>query len=146
MRGDRGKVEAQRPTDSELYSERLPLLADLRALRADLLRAEERSSASLTGIHPSYAASARNLVHYLAFRRHDLRALQARLTRHGLSSLGRAEAHVLATVEAVIRTLADAAGASVEAGAAPPVGFAAGERGLGMLSAALERTLAATKP
>jgi len=37
----------------------------------------------------SFAASAENLAHYLAFRHHDLRALQRELMRHGLSSLGR---------------------------------------------------------
>ena len=46
--------------------------------------------------------SAANMRAYLALRRHDNRALQAALARLGLSSLGRSEAHVLATLEQVL--------------------------------------------
>jgi pyruvate kinase len=53
----------------------------------------------------TYRLSAHNLLHYLALRRHDLRALQNQLTELGLSSLGRAEAHVMATINAVLTTL-----------------------------------------
>ena len=49
----------------------------------------------------SFAASASNLAHYLAFRHHDLRELQRELMRHGLSSLGRLESRVLVTLETV---------------------------------------------
>jgi len=44
-------------------------------------------------------------LHYLALRRRDLRPLQLRLASLGLSSLGRAESHVLATVDAVLEVL-----------------------------------------
>jgi pyruvate kinase len=44
-------------------------------------------------------------LHYLALRRHDLRPLQLRLAALGLSSLGRAESHVLATIDAVLGVL-----------------------------------------
>jgi pyruvate kinase len=56
----------------------------------------------------SFAASAANLAHYLAFRHHDLRDLQREMMRHGLSSLGRLESRVLATlttVEAALEAL-----------------------------------------
>jgi pyruvate kinase len=43
-----------------------------------------------------------NMRAYLALRRHDNRGLQAALARLGLSSLGRSEAHVLATLEQVL--------------------------------------------
>jgi len=46
--------------------------------------------------------SARNLLHYLAMRRRDLRALQLQLAARGLSSLGRAESQALAGVGAVL--------------------------------------------
>ena len=46
--------------------------------------------------------SAANMRAYLALRRHDNRALQAALARLGLSSLGRSEGHVLATLEQVL--------------------------------------------
>jgi len=51
-----------------------------------------------------------NLLHYLALRRHDLRPLQGRLSRLGLSSLGRLEAHVDATLCAVLAALARVGG------------------------------------
>src|ERR1700761_7181934 len=63
----------------------------------------------------SYAASAINLAHYLAFRHHDLRDLQRELMRHGLSSLGRLESRVTLTLETVEATLA----AAVQGKAAP---------------------------
>jgi pyruvate kinase len=54
----------------------------------------------------SFADSAENLAHYLAFRHHDLRDLQRELMRHGLSSLGRLESRVLVTLQAVESALA----------------------------------------
>lgn len=58
----------------------------------------------------SFVSSAANLAAYLAFRRADLRAAQSALSALGVSSLGRSEAHVLATLDAVIATLAAIAG------------------------------------
>lgn len=52
-----------------------------------------------------YARDAANLAAYVAFRREDLRALQAQLSQLGLSSLGRSEGQVLATLEAVALSL-----------------------------------------
>ncbi len=49
--------------------------------------------------------SACNLAHYLALRQFDLRHLQDRLAQAGLSSLGRSEASVLSTLDAVIEVL-----------------------------------------
>ena len=53
-----------------------------------------------------FAPSALNLAHYLRFRQTDLRPLQRRLMALGLSSLGRAEGRVLATLDAVGAALA----------------------------------------
>ena len=53
-----------------------------------------------------FAPSALNLAHYLRFRQTDLRLLQRRLMGLGLSSLGRAEGRVLATLDAVGAALA----------------------------------------
>jgi pyruvate kinase len=53
----------------------------------------------------SFINSSLNLAYYLALRRHDLRELQAALMPWGLSSLGRIEAKVLPTLDAVIATL-----------------------------------------
>jgi pyruvate kinase len=83
------------------------LLRQLLELRADVVPAVERL---LQKWHPTiggtpFAASAGNLAAYLAFRRRDLRAIQSALAVLGVSSLGRSEAHVIATLDAVIATL-----------------------------------------
>jgi pyruvate kinase len=54
---------------------------------------------------PIFLHSGLNLAHYIALRRHDLRPLQAALTPWGLSSLGRLEARVIPSLDAVIATL-----------------------------------------
>ncbi len=99
-------------------------------LRAHMCLLEVQSSPTLDGVLPRYVASARNLIHYLALRQHDIRLLQAQLAELGLSSLGRTEAHVLASVEAVLARLqqlgADVAGPPSPSGA--PVSFEEGER------------------
>lgn len=76
--------------------------SELRMLREALLQAEARRAPDIERTHVRHRASARNLVHYLALRRHDIRVLQTRLSAQGLSSLGRCEPHVLAAVDAVI--------------------------------------------
>lgn len=81
------------------------ILRSLLALKADMVSTVTTSEARLSRIHPHHQASARNLLHYLAVRRQDLRPLQLRLAELGLSSLGRAESHVLATVDTVLATL-----------------------------------------
>ena len=53
-----------------------------------------------------FVSSAANLASYLAFRKADLRPLQAELPALGLSSLGRCEAHVRASVDALRAPLA----------------------------------------
>lgn len=52
-----------------------------------------------------FTRSACNLAHYLALRQNDLRNLQDRLAQAGLSSLGRAEASVMSTLDALIDIL-----------------------------------------
>jgi pyruvate kinase len=74
-------------------------------LRRAALAAEQEFSAELELAAPSMRDSAFNLVHYLAVRRHDVRELQDELARLGLSSLGRMEAHVMASLEAVLQVL-----------------------------------------
>jgi|WetSurMetagenome_2_1015567.scaffolds.fasta_scaffold12588_2 pyruvate kinase len=79
------------------------LLQSLRHLREDILLITERFSPILSAVHPAHAKSARNLLGYLSLRRHDIRDVQEQLAGLGLSSLGRAEAHVLSTLNSVIR-------------------------------------------
>ena len=81
------------------------LLKELTAIRAELIAAPANPRQGLDKIHSNYYESARNLLHYLALRRRDLRPLQFRLASLGLSSLGRAESHVLATVDAILEIL-----------------------------------------
>ena len=88
------------------------LLHELAAIRARMVDEATAPKAALDAVHPNYRESARNLLHYLSLRRHDLRPLQLRLAALGLSSLGRAESHVLATVDAVLEALHRLAGRS----------------------------------
>jgi pyruvate kinase len=81
------------------------LCSTLVELRARALELEERHAFAITSTHPAFRASARNLVHYLSLRQHDLRAVQSDLAELGLSSLGRSEPHVLQSLDAVISVL-----------------------------------------
>ena len=74
-------------------------------LRGAALAAEREFGDELGLVAPAMRESAYNLVHYLAARRHDVRPLQEELTRLGLSSLGRMEAHVMASLQAVLQAL-----------------------------------------
>jgi pyruvate kinase len=66
---------------------------------------ENAHAAEIAAIDSAYAASARNLLHYLAIRQHDIRPLQTELAALGLSSLGRLEAHTLTTLQSVLIAL-----------------------------------------
>lgn len=88
------------------------LLDPLHDLVRSALTLEEGFARELTLADPSCLASARNLVHYLSLRQTDIRPLQERLVRLGLSSLGRLESHVLASLQAVIRALTRLSGRS----------------------------------
>jgi pyruvate kinase len=81
------------------------LIARLADLRTELLRFESNSQHYLDGLTERHLPSARNLLHYLALRRHDVRDLQDQLAALGLSSLGRAEGCVLATLDSVLSVL-----------------------------------------
>ncbi len=81
------------------------LIDELVAIRTDCLEMEHAFEADLGQQHPSYRDSARNLLHYLALRRRDIREVQKRLASLGLSSLGRTESHVLDNLTAVLKIL-----------------------------------------
>jgi len=86
-------------------SEQESLARELDALRSDLALQSEHTRAARMALPAWRQHSAENLVHYLALRNHDLRPLQERLASLGLSSLGRAEPHVMATLDAVLHNL-----------------------------------------
>jgi pyruvate kinase len=90
------------------------LLEQLLRIRAMVLAAEQRATDLVGRARTEEGESLRNFLHYHALRAHDLRPLQEALARHGLSSLGRSEAHVLATLDAVIGVLARLVGARVD--------------------------------
>ncbi|MEO3758036.1 pyruvate kinase [Mycobacterium sp. B14F4] len=77
------------------------LLGHLDELIDRLERAEVAWSDRLAGVDADYRDSARNMVHYWAIRQSDLRGLQRRLAAFGLSSLGRSEPRVEATLRLV---------------------------------------------
>jgi pyruvate kinase len=104
------------------------LALEVDELRAQLLAKEAALSSALNAVHPDNLPSARNLAHYLALRQYDIRDLQLRLARVGLSSLGRSESHVLVTLDRIIAMLALACGNSIPETKPPPVGFRHGER------------------
>jgi pyruvate kinase len=83
----------------------LALLDQLWVLRRALQESETRLAKTIHHIGVHQQASARNLAHYLAFRTSDLRDLQAKLGWLGLSSLGRAESHVMANLDKVLGIL-----------------------------------------
>lgn len=88
-------------------TERLRVIAtQLAEVDAALVAAEQSSAPALATIPPHYRPSAANLIHYLALRRFDLRDLQVELANLGLSSLGRCEAHVRASIDTLRRTVA----------------------------------------
>ncbi len=115
------------------------LAGELERLRAYALECEGNHEAALAAVHARHRASARNLLHYLAIRSHDIRDLQHRLARVGLSSLGRSEPHVLVALERVlgILTLARGRPLSTPVGPAAPVGFREGEEILARNATAL---------
>ena len=106
------------------------LFDELCVIRTEMLDAE--SDLAPCGPDPR-GQSARNLVHYLALRRRDLRPLQERLARLGLSSLGRCEAHTLSSIDAVIRLLAQLLGRPVTL--SPSAGAPDFEQGPALLDA-----------
>ncbi len=77
----------------------------LSALRSEMVGVEEQFLERLDDLSDDRRGSARNLLHYLALRQRDLRPLQAELTSLGLSSLGRAESHVMHSVRTVLEAV-----------------------------------------
>src|SRR5687768_6705973 len=117
------------PAEHALTPEVLESLAnELNQLRAQATEGEAKLAPHLERVHPENMPSARNLVHYLVLRRRDIRDLQQRLARAGLSSLGRSEPHVLVTLDRMIALLALARGENIPEMNEPPVGFREGEQ------------------
>ena len=86
------------------------IIERLRPIRLEVLQAEQHFREELDRVFLGNLQSARNLVHYLSLRRHDIRELQQDLGRLALSSLGRLESHVIATLDALLALLYEIAG------------------------------------
>jgi pyruvate kinase len=101
------------------------LLAEVLELHASIVEFEDGLGHVLARVHRANTESARNLVDYVALRRHDLRALQDGLAALGLSSLGRSESHVLDNLDQVIFVMGELSGQTPQ-GTVPPLAAARG--------------------
>src|SRR6516164_5017315 len=108
------------------------LIARLQPIRVEVLQAEQHFREELDHVYTGNLQSARNLVHYVSLRRHDIRELQEDLGRLALSSLGRLESHVMATLDALLALLHKLAGANWQ-GRAIEETFAEFDSGLALL-------------
>lgn len=110
--GQMGATEQFKGGQTAVYAR---LLDQLEMLQRDLMALENGSVDILRRVDALHLARAANLVHYLGLRRRDVRPLQEELAAVGLSSLGRAESHVLSSLHAMIILLQHALGRPVQA-------------------------------
>jgi len=96
------------------------ILPQLEKLRVAALTFEQGLIDELRTVPIDQMASVRNLIHYLALRQFDLAGLQQDLGLLGLSRLGRMEASVLSSLEAVLDAAHALAGLSRRLHDAPP--------------------------
>ena len=104
------------------------LVRSLANIRGSMLELESGIDIEQFG---SRRQSARNLLHYIALRRQDIRLIQERLADMGLSSLGRSESHVLYNLNSVLTVAQSLAGADVSEGLS--VGEVTPSQGSGIL-------------
>ncbi len=71
------------------------LLLQIDSIIKTAVELEEKYSSEISQVHPLYKKSAINLIHYLAFRNHNIEDLQQNLRLLGLPSLSNVEAHVM---------------------------------------------------
>jgi pyruvate kinase len=111
------------------------ILQQLLEVRRQVLAFEQEQAALLAAVAGPYRASARNLLHFVAFHRHNHqlpnhRSLQAALRQQGLSTLAGCEPHLLASITTLI-TVVECLGGTLSdqpsGGAGPTTG---GEIGL----------------
>jgi len=88
-------------------AELIELIQELRVIRASMLELVASVDLSQFG---GRKESAKNLLHYVALRRQDIRVIQEKLSTLGISSLGRSESHVMYNLNAVVLLLQGLAG------------------------------------
>jgi pyruvate kinase len=101
-------------------------IAQLAALREGAIELERAYAAEIEKVEPSHRNSARNFLHYLSIRQHDIRSLQQDLGALGLSSLGVLEPHALASLNSVMAILEQLTGKDFGAAPKTPVDFRTG--------------------
>ncbi len=74
------------------------LITEVSAIIERLVHAEAQYSDELSEVHLNFIKSARNLIHYRALRKEDIRAIQKKLGNMGLSGLAKSEGHVMASL------------------------------------------------
>ncbi|MDX2301716.1 MAG: pyruvate kinase [Microscillaceae bacterium] len=77
------------------------MISQLQSIRNFGKLLEERFADAIEEAHPQFTHSVVNLLNYLAIRNHNVYELQNDLGRLGLSRLGKAESHVLASMRAI---------------------------------------------
>lgn len=99
-----------READRKVSAERL--LSRMNRIRAAVVQESQAIVEDWTPnvARRSFLPGAINLAQYLALRRHDLSAVQHQLSAFGLTSLGRSEGRVMATLDAVCARLTEMAG------------------------------------
>lgn len=103
------------------------LVQELTVICSEMMELESQVMKEPLELHDTHRASAQNMAHYLALRRHDIRQWQAELASLGLSSLGRTEGHVMYAFHTVLRVLATLSGTemSIAAHTAPSLDIGA---------------------
>lgn len=102
------------------------LTEQLLDIRNHILQLEAEKTGMLAQVLPQHRNSARNLIHYLALRTHDIRELQANLIEWGFSSLGRCERKVQATLDTLLHIMHELRGMEWQPGSKPPSCFREG--------------------
>jgi pyruvate kinase len=90
---------------STVRSTAAELAERLEQLRVEMRHRHVEAATVFEQVHPSHRHSTANLIDYLTLRQFDMRDIQDSLAELGLSSLGRAEEHVITTLERVLDNL-----------------------------------------
>ncbi len=81
------------------------LHSELMKLRDGIVTFEASKASELVLVSPEKLNDIRNLVHYIAFRQHDLSEIRQKLRLLGLNSLEQIDTDVLGQLNTVIRAL-----------------------------------------
>ncbi|MCG3120334.1 MAG: hypothetical protein ALAOOOJD_02993 [bacterium] len=104
------------------------MISQIDAICKNSRKLEKQYAAALAKVHPAFRKGAINLLHYLALRYQDIRGLQDKLGFLGVSRLGRAESHVMASLFAVREILTRFANAKPLDNVTPIVSFKQGKK------------------